>query len=256
MSPASEQVLSTNSGAGTRSQVAARERWLLAEELLSQLRHPLRNKLSSIRNAAYYIRRSLEKSGMPADPRVGTFLTLIADELSAAEQHLALGAGPTERSSGPILPVRLSECAQTALQQYAVPAEIAVTVQCEQDPALYLPAPDLVVALGCLLDNACESIAGAGCIRLSTSASQDWVTFSVADSGTGFTPESAKRAFEAFYSTKPLHLGLGLNLVQRVVKGHGGEVLLEGEPASACVTLRFPKTLTDGGAVSSILEQA
>jgi two-component system sensor histidine kinase FlrB len=53
------------------------------------------------------------------------------------------------------------------------------------------------------------------------------LVFAVEDNGTGFTPESQQKAFEAFFSTKEAGTGLGLYLVKKYILAHGGEVSIE-----------------------------
>lgn len=63
----------------------------------------------------------------------------------------------------------------------------------------------------------------------------------VEDSGPGFT--DLNRAFDPFYTTKPVGrgTGLGLSICHGIVKEHGGEIRLENiEPRGACVTIELP----------------
>jgi signal transduction histidine kinase len=51
---------------------------------------------------------------------------------------------------------------------------------------------------------------------------------SVQDSGTGLKPEEMDRLFEAFYTTKPHGMGMGLAISRAIIEAHGG--LLWAEP--------------------------
>jgi len=51
-----------------------------------------------------------------------------------------------------------------------------------------------------------------------------WVTFSVADVGTGIPEEIQKQLFTPFFTTKPEGMGLGLSLCRTVVEQHGGSL--------------------------------
>jgi signal transduction histidine kinase len=65
----------------------------------------------------------------------------------------------------------------------------------------------------------------------------------VADTGHGMTPETARRLFEPFYTTKEpgRGTGLGLAIVDHIVKAHGGQVVVETAPgAGTTMRVRLP----------------
>lgn len=67
------------------------------------------------------------------------------------------------------------------------------------------------------------------------------ITF--ADNGCGFTPETMEKAFQPFFTTKPVGqgTGLGLSTVYGIIKGLGGDVSLTSEPNQGSVfTIRLP----------------
>ena len=56
-----------------------------------------------------------------------------------------------------------------------------------------------------------------------------WVIVAVEDAGVGFGPDEAARLFEAFYTTKPGGLGMGLSISRSIIEGHGGTAVGDGE---------------------------
>jgi C4-dicarboxylate-specific signal transduction histidine kinase len=56
---------------------------------------------------------------------------------------------------------------------------------------------------------------------------QDAVEFSVQDTGMGLAPEVMDRLYEAFFSTKPEGMGIGLNLCRTIVESHRGRMKAE-----------------------------
>jgi len=51
-----------------------------------------------------------------------------------------------------------------------------------------------------------------------------WAVVAVEDSGVGFREEEAVRLFEAFYTTKPGGLGMGLSISRSILDSHGGRL--------------------------------
>ncbi len=78
-----------------------------------------------------------------------------------------------------------------------------------------------------LIKNAMQAMTRGGVLTLQTGASADNVWVSVADTGGGIPQEQINRIFEPFYTTKKKGSGLGLMIVQRIVRAHGGRIELE-----------------------------
>jgi PAS domain S-box-containing protein len=78
-----------------------------------------------------------------------------------------------------------------------------------------------------LIKNAAQAMTTSGTLTLQTGENSDGVWISVADTGGGILPEQISRIFEPFYTTKKRGSGLGLMIVQRIVRAHGGKIELE-----------------------------
>jgi PAS domain S-box-containing protein len=61
-------------------------------------------------------------------------------------------------------------------------------------------------------------------LLIGTRSEPDGVSVEVRDSGPGFAPAALDRVFEAFYTTKPGGLGLGLSICQSIIEAHGGRL--------------------------------
>jgi PAS domain S-box-containing protein len=78
-----------------------------------------------------------------------------------------------------------------------------------------------------LVKNASQAMTNGGTLTLQTGENADAVWISVADTGGGIPQEQINRIFEPFYTTKKKGSGLGLMIVQRIVRAHGGKIELE-----------------------------
>lgn len=66
----------------------------------------------------------------------------------------------------------------------------------------------------------------------------------VHDLGCGFATEDSERLFEAFYTTKPKGLGMGLRISHSIVEAHGGHLWAEANPdAGATFFVALPGSI-------------
>jgi signal transduction histidine kinase len=80
-----------------------------------------------------------------------------------------------------------------------------------------------------LVKNALQAMTRDGVLTLQTGEDSDGVWVSVADTGGGIPQEQLNRIFEPFFTTKRKGTGLGLMIVQRIVRSHEGRLELESQ---------------------------
>jgi signal transduction histidine kinase len=223
-----------------------RERAAVAEVVASVLRHDLRNRFASIRNASYYLMRQAQKAELwKMDPRVELFFELIDRELSSAEQLLAARnpTAPSEQQG----PVRLYEAAERALGRSRTPASIQVERTWEEQALVDADdAESLVLLARCLIDNAVEAMPEGGTLGVRTLRGEgNRVILEVTDTGPGIPEEQRTKMLEPFMTTKPGHAGVGLCIVQRLALRNRAWVELKaGESVGTRVRVSFP--IADG----------
>ncbi|MFP2911602.1 ATP-binding protein [Pyxidicoccus sp. 3LFB2] len=214
-----------------RGDLQARERSAVADVVASTLRHDLRNKLASIRNASFYLMRQMKKTEVwTTDPRVETFFGLIEKELASAEELLSKRSPPTV--TGPKPHCHPREAVEYALAEARLPEGVRVERDLTEKCKVALDREEFAVLVGCLVDNAVEAMPRGGTLTVRTrDLEDDGVSLRVEDTGEGLVPEAYSRAFEPFYTTKPGHAGLGLSIVHRVALRHGWQVDLGAGPS-------------------------
>lgn len=78
-----------------------------------------------------------------------------------------------------------------------------------------------------LVKNAMQAMTRGGTLTLQTGSGSDGVWVSVTDTGCGIPQEQLQRIFEPFFTTKKKGSGLGLMIVQRIVRAHRGRIEVE-----------------------------
>ena len=113
----------------------------------------------------------------------------------------------------------------------------------ENTPLLSLDESQIKQALYNLLKNAFQALpASGGLIDISSSVTDYDVTLTIRDHGSGISPEVMGSLFEPFHSTKESGNGLGLLIVRRIIREHGGEIEIDSQTGKGTtVTLFFPR---------------
>ena len=109
-----------------------------------------------------------------------------------------------------------------------------------EKPARSMPQPmldpgQIKQALVNLMKNALQAMTRGGTLTLQTGQDSGGVWVSVADTGGGIAQDQINRIFEPFFTTKKKGTGLGLMIVQRIVRAHGGRIDLESRAGKGTV---------------------
>ena len=119
-----------------------------------------------------------------------------------------------------------------------------VKVKCElrsDMPQMPLDATQMKQALYNLIRNACQAMPDGGTLIVASSFNDFEVRLSFEDTGKGISPEQMGKLFQPFSTTRPTGTGLGLLIVRRIIREHGGEIDIESrEGKGTRVSLWLP----------------
>jgi signal transduction histidine kinase len=93
-----------------------------------------------------------------------------------------------------------------------------------------------------LIDNAIDSMAGNGELRVRVYRDDSCVVVEIGDNGSGISPDVLPHIFEPFFTTKGVGegTGLGLDTVQRIVKKHRGNIQVTSKPGDTLFQVWLP----------------
>jgi signal transduction histidine kinase len=93
-----------------------------------------------------------------------------------------------------------------------------------------------------LIENALDAMQDNGELKLLVRTAGDMLLVEIWDNGPGIPVELQARIFEPFFTTKApgSGLGLGLDVVNRIVRMHRGYVTVQSKPGNTCFQVRLP----------------
>jgi len=211
-------------------------------EMAARVAHEVRNPLNAITGAAHYL--STEYAG---DETLQKFTTLIqrqAVRVNQVASDLLYVSKPlrtrlTAVQVNAVLDQSLdSLCEQLRDQKIHVVRDLSPAI-----PPIQADELQLEQALQNILRNAVEAMSQGGALSLRSALMADGkgVEICIQDTGPGIPTRDRERIFQSFFTTKIKGTGLGLTIVQRVLKNHHGELAMEHpETGGTRVLVRLP----------------
>lgn len=144
---------------------------------------------------------------------------------------------------------RLVETVADTTEVLAAERGIALTVQVPHPVTVVGDEPRLIQVVMNLLDNAIRYSNPGGQVWVSVELTDDSARLMIRDTGIGIAPEHLPHIFERFYRADPTRRrtggsssGLGLSIVEWIVRTHGGSVSIESQVGQgSCFTVTLPR---------------
>ncbi|WP_437605450.1 HAMP domain-containing sensor histidine kinase [Sorangium sp. So ce834] len=231
--------------------LGAAEQAAVADEILSVLRHDLRNRFAIVRNASFYIKRKVAgDAAYSADPRIAEFFGIIDEEVIAASARLDESVDAARLFTRRSARVSAADCVRRAAACARIGASGARVELSAEDGDVEADPIELAVAVRCLIENAVESTPEDGVVTVQGAASGARYLIQVTDAGGSTGEVDGEALLRPFYTTKPGHFGLGLNIARRVARRYRGALALEprSRGTSAIIDLPLAAPPDAGGA--------
>jgi signal transduction histidine kinase len=121
--------------------------------------------------------------------------------------------------------------------------DILVEVEAPDDlPPAFVDRQQIRQAFFNVIRNAMQAMPHGGILKITLSSTDRFVAVAFKDTGSGIAPDDLGNIFEPYYTTKPEGSGLGLMIVQRIVRDHGGEIEVDSAPrAGTTFTIFLPR---------------
>lgn len=211
-------------------------------EMAARVAHEVRNPLNAISGAVHFL--SEEYAG---DETLQKFTNLIkrqAVRVNQVASDLLYVSKPMRTRLASVNVHAVLDQALDSLCEQLRDQQITVGHDRPADlPPIEADEFQIEQAFHNLLRNSVEAMPGGGMLRLSTAATDDGsaVEVRIEDTGCGIPEKDSERIFQSFFTTKIKGTGLGLTIVQRVLKNHDGGITIERPEAGGTrVIVRLP----------------
>lgn len=220
------------------------ERLRMVGLLAAGVAHEIGNPLNSISLHLQLLKRTILKGDIDANELL-ELLSIAQNEVTRLDHIIREFLAAIRPSKPKLSPTQLQKvlCACLRVMELEIKAhELHLFTQIPDiTPEINIDAAQVQQLLTNLIKNAIESSRPGGRLDISCSFDQYTVDLKIADTGIGIAPEELSKIFDPFHTTKSNGTGLGLMVVQRVMREHGAELCVDSTlEVGTTFTLKFP----------------
>ncbi|MBS7646335.1 PAS domain S-box protein [Candidatus Bathyarchaeota archaeon] len=229
-------------------QLLKAQRLAVIGELAGMIGHDLRNPLTSIAGATYYLKRRLSQTG---DQRIMEMLELIEKNIAYSNKIINDLLDYSREVKLDVAETTPENLLNEALAAVEIPQNIKVIKLANEKPKVKVDFEKMKRVFVNLVKNAVDAMPHGGTLTIKSMKEGGNVVFTVSDTGIGMTEEVLKKLWTPLFTTKAKGMGFGLAICKRFVEAHGGTITVESAPGKGTtftVTLPIePKIEGEGG---------
>ncbi len=237
----------TSQLAEAQAQIIKSERLTAIGELAGMIGHDLRNPLTGIKNASYYLKKK-ETQGLSAqskemleiiDKCVGHSNKIINDLLDYSKEMRL------ERKE-----TSIENLIVQALAMVQIPKKVKVVKHVAYSAKMKVDSDKLERVFINLVKNAVDAMPDGGLISIIAKQESNNLEISFTDTGMGIPDEALPKLFSPLSTTKAQGMGFGLAICKRIVEAHGGTISFKtskGKGTTFTVTLPIEHSAKIGG---------
>lgn len=230
-----------------QKQLLKTERLAAIGELAGMVGHDLRNPLTSIAGACYYLKKQLSSNvgaeAMEMFELVSKnieYSNKIINDLLDYSREIKLDL----RKSDP------ESIIKETLSLVEIPKNVKLIQLTENKPKLKVDVEKIKRAFANIVKNAIEAMPKGGTLRIQSRKLNDKVEFVFSDTGIGMSKKTLNNIWTPLFTTKARGMGFGLPICKRIVEAHGGSVSVKstlGKGTTFTVIVPLEAKMEEGG---------
>ena len=215
--------------------------------LAAGVAHELGNPLNSLTIHLQLIERKIKKLGEQTDAaKLAESLQVCQGEVERLDgiiTHFLEAVRPQKPELNELDLLRLVEEVLRVQEAELGDRKLDVKVEVSDDlPTILGDSDQIKQVFFNLIKNAMEAMQPNGSLRIIARRDDDYVYLQFVDTGSGISEEDLSKVFQAYYTTKKGGHGLGMMIVERIMRAHGGHINIESrKEAGTAITLQFPQ---------------
>jgi PAS domain S-box-containing protein len=218
-------------------QLIKSERLAAIGQVAAMVGHDLRNPLTSIKGATYYLKKKL---GPKMDEKAMEMLELIEKDIEHSNEIITDLMEYSKEIRLELTETTPKSIIKEALSLVEIPKNVKVIDSTQSEPKIKMDIDKMKRVFANFIKNAVEAMLEGGKLTISTKESDGNVEIMFIDTGIGMAKEVMEKIWTPFFTTKAEGMGLGLPICKRVIEAHGGKISVEsivGEGTTFAVTI-------------------
>lgn len=215
------------------------ERLATMGRLATMIAHDLRNPLTSIRNASYFLKMKLDKYSINGEMR--EMLDIINKEVDFASNtinNLLDFASPNKPN---FKKVDVNQILEEVLFSMKIGENVKLVKKFARLPKIEADPYRLRRVFHNLITNATQAMPNGGKLTIETKKRKNFVEISIKDTGVGIPNNNLEKIFKPFFTTKAKGIGMGLAACKKLIEEHNGKIEVKSREGSGTVfTVKLP----------------
>lgn len=215
--------------------------------LAAGVAHELGNPLNSLNIHLQLIKRDIQKLRAQNDKnkRIGDAINVCVDEVERLDSiiiHFLEAIRPSAPNLTDVNIILLLEDVLSFLKHELENLDVKVDlIITDLPPEVLADREQIRQSFFNVIKNSMEAMTRGGSLEISTKVDDEFVSIYFADTGVGIDEEDIAHVFQPYYTTKPTGHGLGMMIVQRIMREHGGNIGIDSRKDTGTVVhLQFP----------------
>jgi len=230
----------------SQEQLLKAQRLAVIGELAGMVGHDLRNPLTSINGAAYYLKKRLSSK---IDGKAKEMLDLIEKNIVYSNKIINDLLDYSREIKLDLTESNPKSIVKESLSLVEIPKSVHVIDLTENKPKIKVDTAKIKRAFVNILKNAVEAMPKGGTLAAKSRKSDGNLEFVFSDTGVGISKKTMDKLWTPLFTTKAKGMGFGLAICKRIIEAHGGSISVKsarGKGTTFNVTIPIKQKLEGG----------